>query len=288
MVIEVYESAEGYRYDTSAVFIAFCYTRGMENVTGIVKSERITLDDLSVSSKDTELISEYLLHIYINEQLGSKVVCTPTLLNELITGRLLTEMGIKPESIDSIHLMEQQNKAKVFVDLEVMEKLSLEDRDIVPTCCTDNATLLRANKGGAILDNIPEHDLSLSAIKELASAVNSRLSEDTPIHKTTRSSHSCFVLKDGKIIFEAEDIGRHNAVDKAVGYIYMNDIDPMTTALFTTGRMPIDMVRKVIRASIPVLISRQQPTTESVEFAKSYGLTLIGNLRGDHVDIYSR
>jgi FdhD protein len=256
--------------------------------TAKVKSESIRLDDLSVSSEDIVLISEYLLYIYINDRLGSKVVCTPALLPELITGRLLTEMGIKPESIDSIHLMEQQNKAKVFVDLEVMEKLSLEDRDIVPTCCTDNATLLRANKGGAILDNIPEHDLSLSAIKELASAVNSRLSEDTPIHKTTRSSHSCFVLKDGKIIFEAEDIGRHNAVDKAVGYIYMNDIDPMTTALFTTGRMPIDMVRKVIRASIPVLISRQQPTTESVEFAKSYGLTLIGNLRGDHVDIYSR
>lgn len=261
--------------------------KGNAAETGKVKSERLRLEDLSVSTEDTELISEYLIHIYINDVLASKVVCTPALLPELITGRILTEMGIKPYSIDSIHLLEQQNKAKVFVDPEVMDKLSAADSEMVPTCCTDNATLLRANKGGATLESIPEHSITPAQIKELASAINDRLSEDTPIHRSTRSSHSCFVLKDGKIIFEAEDIGRHNAVDKAVGYIYMNDIDPMTTALFTTGRMPIDMVRKVIRASIPVLISRQQPSTESVEFAKSYGLTLISNLRSDSVLIHN-
>lgn len=235
--------------------------------TAKVKSESIRLDDLSVSSEDIVLISEYLLYIYINDRLGSKVVCTPALLPELITGRLLTEMGIKPVSIDSIHLLEQENKAMVSVDPEAMDKLSSDDE---------------------ILESIPEHSVSLSSIKELAAEVNDRLSEDTPIHKTTHSSHSCFVLKEGKIIFEAEDIGRHNAVDKAVGYIYMNNIDPMSTSLFTTGRMPIDMVRKVIRANIPVLISRQQPSTESVEFAKFYGLTLIGNLRKDSINIYNK
>lgn len=261
--------------------------KGNPVTTGKVKTERLRLDNLNVSSEDTELIGEYLLYIYINDRLGSKVVCTPSDLPELITGRLLTETGIRPDSIRSIHLLEQQNKAKVLVDLEALENLS-EDDGIVPTCCTDNATLIRANKGGAELECIPEHDICPESVKELVLAVNGRLSEDTPIHKATRSSHSCFVLKDGRIVFEAEDIGRHNAVDKAVGYIFMNGIDPMTTALFTTGRMPVDMVRKVIRASVPILISRQQPSTESVEFAKSYGLTVIGNVRADSALIYTR
>ena len=138
------------------------------------------------------------------------------------------------------------------------------------------------------LEIIPEHNISLPEIKAMAIAINERLSEDAKPHKATQSAHSCFLLKDGRIVFEAEDIGRHNAVDKAVGYIYMNDIDPMTTALFTTGRMPVDMVRKVIRASVPVFISKKQPTTDGVELAKEYGLTMIGNLRDDRLNIYNQ
>lgn len=251
-----------------------------------LQSTGVSLDDLSVSSEETNLISEYLFYIYINDRLASKIVCTPTFLPELIVGRLLTESGIRPESIDSIHIYERNNKAMIYADPEVFESLSEAD-DMVPTCCTDNATLLRANKGGDKHEVIPEHKITLAEVKTLASVVNAKLSEDTPLHKLTRSSHSCFVIKDGEIIFEAEDIGRHNAIDKAVGFIYMNDIDPMTVALFTTGRMPTDMVRKVVRASVPVLISRQQPSVEGAEFAKSYNLTLIGSVRNDHLNIYS-
>ena len=141
--------------------------KGKTVETGIVKAERLRLEDLDVSSEDTELISEYLLYIYINDRLGSKVVCTPTNLPELITGRLLTEMGIRPDSIDSIHLLEQQNKAKVFVDPEEVEKLSSGEQDPVPTCCTDNATLLRANKGGAYLNTAYRQPRSGRSLQQL-------------------------------------------------------------------------------------------------------------------------
>ena len=230
--------------------------------TGTVKSERVRLEDLSVSSEDKELISEYHLNISINGCLVSKVICTPSHLPELVVGRILTETGIKPDSIDSIRITEQQNTAEVTM---VSEAALNPDLEI-----------------------IPEHNISLPEIKAMAIAINERLSEDAKLHKATQSSHSCFLLKDGRIVFEAEDIGRHNAVDKAVGYIYMNDIDPMTTALFTTGRMPVDMVRKVIRASVPVFISKKQPTTDGVELAKEYGLTMIGNLRDDRLNIYNQ
>lgn len=252
-----------------------------------ISSKSLSTGSADVSSEQVELISEFLLYIYVNEQLAGKVVCTPTFLPELITGRLMTENGINPESIDSIHILEQHSKAKVFVDPAVWENVQKAEDDIVPTCCTDNATLLRANKGGATLEPIPEHSISSEQLNRMSEVILARLSEDTELHKVTRSSHSCFVIKDGIIIFEAEDIGRHNAVDKAVGYICRNGIDPMTAALFTTGRMPVDMVRKVIRASVPVLISRQQPTVQSVDLAASYGLTLIGNLRKDRLNIYS-
>lgn len=252
-----------------------------------VNSGNLRIDGLALTSGQTELISEYLLYIYVNEQLAGKVVCTPSDLPELITGRLMTENGIDPGSIDSIHIAGRQGTARVFVDPKAWENTSRSEADEVPTCCTDNEILIRANMGGTELIPLPEHRITPEQIAVMHRAISDRLEEDTKLHKATRSSHSCFVIRDGVLIYEAEDIGRHNAVDKAVGFIYRNGIDPSQIALFTTGRMPVDMVRKAVRARIPVLISRQQPSAQGTELAGAYGLTLLGNLRKDHITIYN-
>ena len=64
------------------------------------------------------------------------------------------------------------------------------------------------------------------------------------------------IVKKRKNHFKAEDIGRHNAVDKAVGYAVLNDIPLSGCMIFTSGRVPVDMVEKVIVAGIPVLVSK--------------------------------
>ena len=61
----------------------------------------------------------------------------------------------------------------------------------------------------------------------------------------------------GKIVYSCEDIGRHNALDKAIGYALMHDYDFHECAVFTTGRLPIDMITKVIRAGIPLVASKK-------------------------------
>ena len=77
-----------------------------------------------------------------------------------------------------------------------------------------------------------------------------------------------------------EDIGRHNAIDKAVGYALIQGIDRGNCYLFTTGRMPADMVMKAVRAGVPLLASKTYPTDEGIALARKTRLTLV-TLRPD-------
>ena len=74
-----------------------------------------------------------------------------------------------------------------------------------------------------------------------------------------------------------EDIGRHNALDKAVGHMLLNNKEAEGCVLFTTGRVAADMVIKTVASGIPVLVSKAVPTTKALSLAKKYGLKLICN-----------
>ena len=83
-----------------------------------------------------------------------------------------------------------------------------------------------------------------------------------------------------------EDIGRHNALDKCIGYALLEQLELSECILFTTGRVPTDMVQKVIAAGIPVLASKAVPTDQAIELAKKYRLNLICRAWPDRIEIY--
>ena len=77
-----------------------------------------------------------------------------------------------------------------------------------------------------------------------------------------------------------EDVGRHNAVDKIAGYMFLNKVRPDDKIFYTTGRLTSEMVIKTVKMRIPILASRSGFTAWGVELAKKAGLTLIGRARG--------
>ena len=83
------------------------------------------------------------------------------------------------------------------------------------------------------------------------------------------------MLHKGEIVFACEDLGRHNALDKAVGCAVLAGLPLAECVLYTSGRVPLDMVRKAIRAGVPVLVSKSMPTVQSAELAAEYGLQLV-------------
>ena len=101
------------------------------------------------------------------------------------------------------------------------------------------------------------------------------MSAGLPLYQATHAVHSCFVLHEGRILCACEDIGRHNALDKAVGSTLLAGVPLSECVLYTSGRVPMDMVRKAIRAGVPALVSKTMPTVQSLELAAEYGLQFV-------------
>lgn len=105
--------------------------------------------------------------------------------------------------------------------------------------------------------------------------------EDTPLHQKTNATHSCILANSEKNFLSVEDSGRHNAIDKAIGYALINGINLEECMLFTSARVSYEMVVNVINAGIPVLISKTIPTLKAVELARKYKLSLLCRAKAD-------
>ena len=107
------------------------------------------------------------------------------------------------------------------------------------------------------------------------------------LYRETGGVHTSALSDGKKILVSADDIGRHNTLDKISGLCLMNGIAPETRILLTTGRISSEMLQKAARMKAPVLISRTSPSSLSIEMAERYGITLIGYARTHRFHVYA-
>ena len=106
-------------------------------------------------------------------------------------------------------------------------------------------------------------------------------------HRETRGVHSAALADQDGILIFMDDIGRHNALDKVVGEAMMRKIDFGEAMVLTTGRISSEIVAKVMRCGIPVVVSRGVPTNQAIKMAKEIRMTLAGYARGHRMNIYT-
>ncbi len=111
-------------------------------------------------------------------------------------------------------------------------------------------------------------------------ALTRKINTQPSLYLAAGAIHGCVLCEGDRPLLYMEDVGRHNAVDKIAGYMFLNGISPDNKIFYTTGRLTSEMVIKTVKMRIPILVSRSGFTAWGVELAKKADLTLIGRARG--------
>ena len=231
-----------------------------------------------------QVASEIGFTLNVNEKQVVTLLCTPTELDAMAIGFLLSE-GI-------LH------KRESLLDLQVDEKtftVSVTLKDLPDDIdATFNKKTITSGCGRGItytdaasLKNLPANKsftrISHGEIKGLMDKFRSI----SALFLKTGGVHSAALIDKGRIELFAEDIGRHNAVDKLIGKAFLSGIPIQDKILLSSGRISGEIMTKVIRNRIPILISRTAPTCMSITYAEDHGVTLIGFARGNRMNIYT-
>ena len=229
---------------------------------------------------ETETIVETPVSLTVNGDVWLSFMCTPVNLEELAVGFLYNE-GIvdSMDEVENVHVCEHGDNVDVWLNRTVKQPNSWRRT----SGCTGGVTAVdllakpNINFGGDRLEVQPE---AIGRLVEM-------LFESQSLYRETGGVHTS-ALSDGEnIILSAEDIGRHNTLDKIAGLCLMEKVFPEKRILITTGRISSEMLQKAARLNAPILISRTSPSSLSIEMAERYGITLVGYARRHRFNVYS-
>ena len=232
------------------------------------------------ASFDAETIVETPVSLTINGEAWITFMCTPVDLEAMAVGFLYNE-GIleNMDEVAHVRVCEHGDNVDVWLNHNALQPKSWRRT----SGCTGGVTAVDALARPDILFDANRPKFQPEAIEHLVDM----LFESQELYRETGGVHTSALSDGERILVSAEDIGRHNTLDKIAGLCLMNNVWPETRILITTGRISSEMLQKAARLQAPILISRTSPSSLSIEMAERYGITLIGYARRHRFNVYS-
>ena len=230
------------------------------------------------------VVKELPLTIILNNQELVTLLCSPKELKNLAIGFLSSEglLNSKDE-IKKVIVDEQRGVVRVETkeDKEFADELVFK-RLITSGCGRGASFYSAADAQGQIK---VESQIGISALEVFTLA--KEFQHRSQIYRTTGGVHSAAFCNTKSILVFSEDIGRHNAIDKIFGECVLKDIPTDDHIIITSGRISSEILLKVAKRNIPILISKSAPTNLGVKLANDLGITLIGFVRGERMNVYA-
>ena len=241
---------------------------------GVLKRRPATFIQGGEAKAITDWVAaEGAYELYLNDTLVDAIVVSPLELKAHALGYLVTEGLIHPEEAEGI----RQKGSRVFVMATGMKAID-------PSRTVLRSSAYRGSDGASI----PPVSIDVTVDPTLIVQCAQQITEEASNWKKTGGVHiSLLFNREGELIKAAEDIGRHNSVDKVVGYALLHKIPLDETILACSGRQPEGMVLKVARARIPIVLTKAAVSDKGIEAAQQLGVTLIGFAREDRFTVYA-
>ncbi len=242
---------------------------------------------------DDKLAVEEPLEIRVRGQNVAVTMRTPGHDDELAAGFLASEGLIKSkEDVAEIahckkgEAAQSENTLNIFLAPNVeVDFESLTRHVFASSSCgiCGKATIEAVQQG------FPPVVSEMRVSPEVITRLPAKLRAAQPTFEQTGGLHAAAMFDArGKLLVLREDVGRHNAVDKVVGFGLLNDVSFAECLLMVSGRASFEIMQKALSAEVPIVAAVSAPSSLAVEFARESGQTLIGFLRSETMNVYSR
>jgi len=238
----------------------------------------VTVRGGRVNEVTGDVVREQPLTVYVNGEKFLTLLCSPMMLDALVVGYLWMEKVIgEVEEIARLDVSAVDGRA----DVTLTHPVTLPSERILTSGC-----------GGGITFRIdhrlfPRLDSTLRVRPSELAAGMKQLFEAATQYQRSRGIHGAALSDGRRLLLVAEDVGRHNAVDKVKGQALLAGMATTDRILLSTGRVSSEMLLKAARMGVPVVASRTSPTEMAVALAEQLNVTVIGYVRPDSLNLYA-
>ena len=233
--------------------------------------------------EETVVAVEIPLTFVVNDHEIATLMCSPSHLEAYTYGFLFTS-GLIKEATDILAYACDEKKWRVDVRVKNFVDPQLLAQRVYTSGCGKGVMYT------SMMELSARHpiDSPIRINGEKIIAAMHWLQNSSDLHRQTGGVHSAAISRNGNLPqFHIDDIGRHNAVDKIIGTLLMDQADSRELVLLSTGRISSEILHKARRLSIPILASRGAPTHQSILLAREMGITITGFIRRTNFAVFT-
>jgi FdhD protein len=246
-------------------------------------TQRVTGQDEKGEPIETSVVVERPLTLFLN---GQEIVTMMTIGDYpeyLAVGYLINQNMLRPDdTITGIDVDPEIDAVVVRTERKTDFEEKLKKKTLTSGCAQGTVF-------GDLMEKFEDIELPRDAVLKTSwlYRLTKKINTAPSLYLEAGAIHGCVLCEEDRPLVYMEDVGRHNAIDKIAGYMFMEGVKPGGKLFYTTGRLTSEMVIKTVQMRIPILVSRSGFTAWGVELARKANLTLIGRAKGSRFIVLS-
>jgi FdhD protein len=237
------------------------------------------IEGASVTAVDGGVIDERYISIYVNGEELATLMCSPIDHEALTLGFMYNEGVI--DALDDVAYLKKNVSGSVVDVFLNHSDFSPPRRLIITSGCSGGITTQD------LTDSYQPLESNFSTTADVLQERMRDLQGASRLYNLVRGVHAAIIASTNELLVSAEDVGRHNAVDKVTGKALQAGIDTRDKLLLTSGRISSEMLGKARRMGIPIVASRTAPTSMTVQMAQVWNICVVGYLRRGSLRVYT-